>query len=88
MADSYIAYRIAAWKTVNWMIQQAEAANKIHLGQNTRRTAQGFVINWLIEVTELPVDLKPDTVDILESQHALHRLKQFKHRYETLVVHG
>lgn len=86
MAHSYIIYRIAAWKTVNWMIQQSEKANRIFLDQTTRRIAQGFVINWLIEVTELPVDLKPSTVSILESQRALDKLRQFKHDYQSLFI--
>lgn len=84
MELSYIHYRITAWRFVNWMICQAEKANGLQLDQSTRKIAKGFVINWLIEITELPVDLNPSTIAQEESDKALARLNQFRQKYQAL----
>jgi hypothetical protein len=66
------------------MICQAEKANGLQLDQSTRKIAKGFVINWLIEITELPVDLNPSTIAQEESDKALARLNQFRQKYQAL----
>jgi len=79
--EAYIEYRITAWQTVRRMIENAEEATQAQLDDSTRRTAKGFVINRLIEVTHLPVDLVPETVSQQDSLNAIHRLLQFCQAY-------
>jgi len=81
--ESYITYRIAAWQFVNWIIRQAEQSNQLLLDPSTRKIAKGIVINWLIEVTELAVDLDPIAIDQQESHRALCRLDHFSKLYQT-----
>lgn len=81
MATLYIQYRIAAWRTVNQMIANAEQMTQTQLDEATRRVAKGVVINWLIEVTRLPVDLIPETVPIQDSLQALQAVSSLCHAY-------
>lgn len=81
MATLYIQYRIQAWRTVNQMIADAEQATQTHLDEATCRVAKGVVINWLIEMTHLPVDLIPDMVPIQDSLQALQAVSQLCHTY-------
>ncbi|WP_430688401.1 hypothetical protein [Leptolyngbya sp. AN03gr2] len=83
MKEDYIAYRIAAWKFVNWTIAQAEIAHQVWLDASTRRVAKGYVINWVIEITQLPVDLVPSTLSPQECHTALNRLQQLKALYRS-----
>jgi hypothetical protein len=81
MAMLYIQYRITAWQTVNQIIDYAEQTTQTQLDEATRRVAKGVVINWLIELTQLPVDLAPETVPIQDSLHALQAVSSFCQAY-------
>jgi arabinogalactan endo-1,4-beta-galactosidase len=81
MATLYIHYRIIAWQTVNQIIDQAEQTTQSPLDEATRRVAKGVVINWLIEVSQLPVDLVPETVPIQDSLQALQAVSALCHAY-------
>jgi hypothetical protein len=81
MATLYIHYRITAWRTVNRMIDQAEQTMQSPLDEATRRVAKGVVINWLIEVSQLPVDLAPETVPIQDSLQALQAVSALCRAY-------
>ncbi|GAP99672.1 hypothetical protein [Leptolyngbya sp. NIES-2104] len=83
MATLYIQYRITAWQTVNQMIADAEQTAQIQLDGATRRVAKAVVINWLIEQTQLPVDLIPETVPVQDSIQALQAISHLCHRYFT-----
>lgn len=83
MATLYIRYRITAWQTVNQMIADAERTTQTQLDNGTRRIAKGIMINWLIELTQLPVDLVPETVPMQESFKALQAVSQLCQSYFT-----
>lgn len=83
MEAAYITYRIAAWRFVNWIIHHAEQTQEVCLDEPTRKTAQGYVINWVIEFTQLPVDLTPCTIPIQESGLAFSRLQKLEQIYRS-----